>query len=172
MSIIKAVLYQFQIISLTWWIVIGIMAMMLFAIRHKREQIIGNCLIIYASLVLVITVLGRDQIDGLSYSDLFNMNLIGTWVERITGSSIDKHELLLNFFMLMPVGFLYPLATRNGFIPTTLICFLLTTSIELSQFLSRRGWLELTDIVNNTVGAIIGYGIYRFVSLLWEKKRC
>ena len=171
-SIIYAVLYQFQIISLTWWIVIGITSIILFALRHKRDQLIGNCLIIYVILTYIITFLGRKQISGLSYSDLYNIDLIGTWIKRITGSSIDKHELLLNVFMLMPIGFLYPLATRKSIIPTTLVCFLLTTTIEIAQFLSRRGWLELADIVDNTMGAVIGYGIYRLVSLLRENNKC
>ena len=129
-------------------------------------------LIVYIALVYVVTVFGRAGVDPANYAELFNFDLVGTWVSRFTGDAYDRRELFLNFFMLMPLGVLFPAATKKKLLPTVLFCFLITVSVELLQALTGRGWFELTDIVDNTVGSAIGYGIYRLVSLIWSKLKC
>ena len=172
MEIINAVIYVLREIDPVWWIVVVAGAVILAAIRHRREQLIGNILIVYIALVYVVTVFGRAGVDPAYYEDLFNFDLVGTWVSRFTGDAYDRRELFLNFFMLMPLGVLFPAATKKKLLPTVLFCFLITVSVELLQALTGRGWFELTDIVDNTVGSAIGYGIYRLGSLLRSKLKC
>ena len=55
--------------------------------------------------------------------------------------------------------------TKNGyaFAITVLTGILTSLSIEISQLCFRRGLFEWDDIIGNTVGTIIGYGIYKMV---------
>ena len=172
MKIVNAILYQFRTISLSWWIVIGSVATLLLLFRHKREQIIEDLLIIYILTVLASTVLSRSQIIGYSTEDLVNWNLVGTWIERITGDYAHKSELLLNFCMLLPVGVLFPWATKKGYVTTGVVGFSIIILIEFAQLITLRGWFELSDIVDNTIGVMIGYAIYRIGTAIWRKNKC
>ncbi len=172
MKIINAVIYVLREIDPVWWIVLGAGAAVLAAFRHKKRHQIGNVLIVYIAAVYIVTVFGRAELDPARCPDLFNFDLFGTWASRLTGDEYDRYELFLNFFMLMPVGFLFPAATKKKLLPTLLFCFSVTLSVELLQALTVRGWFELADIVDNTVGAAIGYGIFRLGSLLWRKIKC
>ncbi|MCR5665009.1 MAG: VanZ family protein [Oscillospiraceae bacterium] len=172
MEIINAILYQFRVIGLTWWIIIGAVTALLLIFRHKREQMIGNLLIVYLLLILASTVLARSPVRHNTLSELINIDLIGTWARRFTEDIYSRSELLLNFCMLLPVGVLFPWATKKGFGITVLFGFALIVLIELAQLITGRGWFELTDIADNTVGVMIGYGLFRIGEFLWRKAKC
>ena len=78
-------------------------------------------------------------------------------------SERDWRNLILNIFMFVPLGFMLPLVFQSfrTFWKTYLAGFLFTLLIEVSQILFQRGVFELDDILNNLLGAIIGYGFYR-----------
>lgn len=171
MKFLYAILYQMKIISMPWWIVIGVTTALLVIFRHRTEQLPGNLLIIYILAILATTVLARNKINGFEYSDLINMELIKTWEDRLAGNDLDKYELILNFFMLMPIGILFPWASKKGLFATVSFGFVLITVIETAQLLSKRGWFELCDIVDNIIGLVIGYGLFVIGRSLWIKCR-
>ena len=42
-----------------------------------------------------------------------------------------------------------------------LLCgFLLSALIESAQLLFHLGWCDIDDVINNTAGAVVGYGIW------------
>lgn len=160
----------------TWWAIIGAAAVFLLILRHRREQMAGNLLIVYLLFVLASTVLSRTKVQELSYRELMNLDLIGCWLERSRGASANHWELILNFVMLLPFGFLWPVATGRKLPGTLLLGFVLILVIELAQLLTRRGWFELCDIVDNTIGVLLGYGLYavgkRLILRTKEKNNC
>ena len=163
----KSMMRQLRIISLTWWIVIGVAAALLFLLRHKnKRQLLGNCLIVYLMIVFASTVFSRLTVHQ---TDLVNLRLWKTWIDRFSGSASNRAELLLNFFMLMPVGVLFPISFGRRFWQTVLFGFLLTLAIEVLQLVTVRGWFELIDIIDNTIGVVIGYGCYYLGAALWKK---
>lgn len=72
-------------------------------------------------------------------------------------------QIVLNIFMTIPFGLLFPL-TRNRtakFSKTVFFCFLMSLGIEILQPLingSRAS--DITDLITNVIGGMIGYGIY------------
>lgn len=40
----------------------------------------------------------------------------------------------------------------------------LSVFIELSQFIFNLGWCEVDDVISNTLGAMIGWGVIRQIS--------
>ncbi len=163
----NVLLRQLRIIGLNWWIVIGIAAVVLFVMRHKnKRQLLGNCLLIYLMIVITSTVLARRPVYQ---TDLVNFRLLRTWVDHFSGNRFTRAELLLNFFMLFPVGFLMPAAFGRRFWQTVTIGFLFSLAIEVLQLVTVRGWFELSDIVDNTIGAALGYGCYVLVAALRKR---
>ena len=44
------------------------------------------------------------------------------------------------------------------------IGFLCSCGIELSQLITQRGYCQLDDVVTNTVGMLVGWGIWKMLS--------
>ena len=42
----------------------------------------------------------------------------------------------------------------------------LSVGIETLQFVFRKGFSEFDDVMHNTLGCLIGYGMYKVISLL------
>ena len=86
-------------------------------------------------------------------------------------SAREWRNIILNIMMFVPFGFLLPLVSKKFqvFWETYLAGFLLTFLIEMTQLLFNLGICELDDLMNNTVGAMIGYGLYRLFALAVKK---
>ena len=127
----------------------------------------------YCFVVLGVTILFRassllpEPIHGLFYS------YRDAWAHW---SLVSWRNIILNFCMFMPLGFMLPLGTpffRHG-LATGLAGFLFSLFIELIQLITRRGMFEPDDLLGNTVGTLIGYGLYLlgccFLRILRRKK--
>lgn len=68
------------------------------------------------------------------------------------------HQILLNILMFVPVGITLSQKIEWKSIP---LAFCISLIIELTQLLSRRGIFEFDDIIHNTTGAILGYGLLK-----------
>lgn len=80
----------------------------------------------------------------------------------------DWRNLILNIFMLVPFGLLLPYAANifRKFLPTALAGIGFTLVIELTQLILKRGIFEVDDLINNTLGTIIGYGFFLLADYL------
>lgn len=113
----------------------------------------------YLVVVLSVTIMQRSgfwmnqKIMPLFYS------YKDAWVDF---SVISWRNIILNICMFVPLGILLPMGIRffRSFWKVALTGFLLTVFIEVSQLLLKRGMFELDDLMDNTLGAMIGYGIY------------
>ncbi len=76
---------------------------------------------------------------------------------------------LLNIFMFLPLGFLLPLIWKEhrSFIRTALTGLYFSLLIELCQLFNHRA-TDVDDLIMNTLGAVIGWGIWRIYSLLFK----
>jgi glycopeptide antibiotics resistance protein len=79
-------------------------------------------------------------------------------------------NLLGNIIGFVPYGALLPAMRkkRMGFFKTALLSFELTLFIEVSQLVLRVGSCDVDDMILNTLGGCIGYGIYH---LVFQKRR-
>ena len=77
----------------------------------------------------------------------------------------SKRDLLLNLIgnttMFIPTGIMTPLIykNRNGFWKTVLTGFLLSLTIEIIQLPFAVRASDVDDLILNTFGCVIGYGI-------------
>ena len=83
-------------------------------------------------------------------------------------------DFLINILMFVPLGFWLPVGKERFrvFWKTYLVGFLLTVGIESLQLILSLGLFEVADLFNNTMGTMIGYGLYKIVEyfvLLFKK---
>lgn len=78
-------------------------------------------------------------------------------------------QIILNILLFIPFGFTLSTylnchkSPRSLFLPVLLTSFLLSASVEVLQYLTSRGFTEVDDVINNTLGAVIGWWGYERV---------
>lgn len=77
-----------------------------------------------------------------------------------------------NVIGFVPFGALLPVLREKkmGFWKVLLLSFELTLFIEISQLILRVGSCDVDDMILNTLGGCIGYGLYRAAVLFKETK--
>ncbi len=124
------------------------------------KAIIMELLFGYLLFVLMSTVFARERID----TPQVNIDIVETYRYRLKYNIDTKYELLLNILLLLPFGTLFPYLVKRKKLLLTLFCgSLLSVLIESLQFVLKKGTLELTDIVNNSFGVLLGYLIFILV---------
>ena len=88
----------------------------------------------------------------------------------------SRRDMLLNIIgnctMFIPTGIVVPCLYRNlrSFKKTLLTGFLISLAIEIIQLPFAVRASDIDDLILNTLGVIIGYGIYALVRNLGRKK--
>ncbi|MYL65323.1 VanZ family protein [Bacillus hwajinpoensis] len=80
-------------------------------------------------------------------------------------------NIIGNILLFMPLGFLMPLVSKKGksFLIIGIIGFLTSTVIELLQYFVAHRIFDIDDILLNALGALVGYGAYHFVLIIYQK---
>lgn len=75
----------------------------------------------------------------------------------------------MNIIAFVPVGFLAGYAIKKMTLKKVIFVGLcISISIETMQLLFHRGLSEVDDVIHNTIGCIIGYGIYHLTRRVYE----
>lgn len=84
-------------------------------------------------------------------------------------------DIILNIIMFIPFGFFYSLLKNKKLFNVIITSFLFSLFIELTQLLyawtsiySRRT-CDVTDLITNTFGGVIGYFLYKLIYILKRK---
>lgn len=79
-------------------------------------------------------------------------------------------DALMNVMMFVPVGFCTSVLLRRPmWLKILLLSGILSCCIELSQFILSRGSCDINDVINNTVGGLLGYWMYCLVKPVRSK---
>ena len=135
---------------------------------NKFKFGLWSIFVIYIVVVLEATIGHRTS----AYGNI-NLHLFSSYKNAYNSFSIREwRNIILNILMFVPLGFMMPLLFKKckRWYITYLIGFGATLFIEILQLISKRGIFELDDIINNTLGCIIGYGIVIFFISIYEKR--
>jgi len=139
--------------------------------RLNKKKVLGwSVFFIYLVVVLGATMLSRPGFFGntriyplfYSYKDAWTDFSITEW-----------RNIILNICMFVPLGFMLPQLVKKVavFWKVSLVGFLFTLCIELLQLLLKRGIFEPDDLLGNTGGTMIGYGIYCVAVYVVHKRK-
>ena len=147
------------------------------SITFKRE-LIFDFLVFYFLFILFFTVFRKSywpwQIRFDFHRSLKDINWIPFVQTLKMTNGITKVALVYNFLgnilLFIPIGFLMCSIrkTPHHKILTFFSGFFLSVSIEAAQFIFHSGQSDIDDIIFNTVGILLGLGIYH---LLVESKK-
>lgn len=74
-------------------------------------------------------------------------------------------QIFLNILLFVPLGILLPMQYKpyQSFWLTALTGFICSVGIETMQYITGRGLTEVDDVIHNTLGAVIGFAIYKIL---------
>ncbi len=130
--------------------------------------------LLYAMFVCYIfMVFGVTLLSRFAYqTELFRLMPLYSYIEAWHQyKDASWRNIILNIFMLVPFGLLLPYIHKifKKFGPTALAGFTFTLLIEVVQLVLRRGIFEADDLINNTLGTLIGYGLYRLADFIHKR---
>jgi len=81
--------------------------------------------------------------------------------EALRYGKMDLPEIILNIFIFVPFGlFVSVVLEQWSFGKKVILFFSISFFFEVSQYILRVGAFDVTDLINNTLGGIIGLMIY------------
>jgi glycopeptide antibiotics resistance protein/uncharacterized protein (DUF1778 family) len=127
----------------------------------------------YSILIFYITFLYRNYNNEYEARQIILAPLSSYRLAWYSYSSSEWCNIIINILMFIPFGFLIPLYNRKfrSLIYVVISTLFLTTTIELAQLITRKGIFEIDDLINNMLGAIIGYGLILFILNILDKKK-
>ena len=131
--------------------------------KGRGVLLVNTTMYIYLSFVLYFTLM--PMITSLPF--IFNhpyvpMNLI-PFIDIVEGRGDFTRQAVLNIVMTIPFGFLLPCVKRGDstVFKTLLYTLVLSICIEMLQpLINGARSSDITDVITNTIGGIIGYAVY------------
>ena len=140
--------------------------------KGRDLLLINTIMYIYLSFVLYFTLM--PIITSLPF--IFNhpytpMNLV-PFIDVLNGRGDFVRQVGLNVIMTIPFGFLMPLVKKENarLLKVVFYTFLLSLGIELLQpLINGTRSADITDLITNVLGGIIGYIIFLIFKPLTTK---
>lgn len=146
--------------ELIFFVIVLMVVTIIFSILLKKgkinlfQLIAGELLLIFMFIVLGSTVFTRIPKEERA----FKLILFWSWNEVIKGDIELLEENVLNFFLLLPLGFLLPFVfyRKITWYKALLMGLAFSFFIETSQLILHRGLFEWDDMIHNSLGAMVG----------------
>lgn len=108
--------------------------------------------------IFYITVFSRSYNAGVGH----NFSPFWSYRAILEGREELVRENFLNVLLFIPFGLSYAFTFKDvKYWQEFLIGAIISIIIELLQFLLKRGFAEIDDVMHNVLGCILGFGIYK-----------
>ncbi len=140
--------------------------------KGKDILFVNTTMYVYISFVLYFTLMPILTTIPFIFNHPYKPMNLEPFIDVAYGRGDFIRQIVLNVIMTVPFGFLFPLIKNKNpkLLKTVLYTFLLSLSIELLQpLISGSRSSDLTDIITNVLGGIIGYIMYLIFKPLTTK---
>ena len=169
LSLVKKYMLQFDV-GVPKYVILALIVIVigfvvgLYLTRKDQYSFVRNSLLTvfwgYLFFMLCTTLFFRDSSDSLQYQ------FFPFWSYDVLNYKIIA-QLILNILMFVPIGFLLGTIMKEiRWMQVIEIGCLLSAAIEILQLLTRRGVCNIDDVIHNTIGCAIGYGIFRLCNTI------
>lgn len=136
-----------------------------YGLKRGWRRIAGVLLVEYMFLIYCSTVIYRQGYERAGYK----LSPFWSYTAIPYGRTELLAENIMNVVVFVPIGFLLVAGIKGlKCWYALLIGFCLSSSIEILQFVFKKGVAETDDVMHNTVGCMIGYGIYKTGQFMFE----
>lgn len=155
--------------GLSIFIIGSLLFIVIAGFKKGWRKVVNLLLIEYVFLIYCSTVIFRDTNDVVKYRPIS----IKDYKKILEGHIyyIDP-EMAMNVLVFVPLGLLLCAAFKSmKWWQALSIGGGISVSIEILQFVLKRGTTEAGDVLHNTLGCLIGIGLYYLVHGIWCKAR-
>lgn len=145
--------------------IVAVGGAVLLAVRGWKKGAVAAArlfLLVYVALLLCATLVFR----GTKVAPDFRTIPLWHYAEEILSP-----DAIVNVLVFIPVGLaLLPSFRKIRWWQAPIVGLVLSVCIELLQLQLRRGCSDVDDVIHNTLGCLIGCGLYGVAVLMWKKK--
>ena len=135
-------------------------------VLSKRKIITSILCAFYVIIIVRLTLIDRVPVTKRTFKpELFWA--FRSWVRGDTNGKTESIQYIQNILLFVPFGFLFPVKDKTK--DCILCALVLSIAIEITQFVTVMGWCEIDDVISNTLGAIIGFFIFKWVATIYQK---
>jgi len=148
-----------------------VVAIVCYGLKRGWRRIAGLQLVEYIFLIFCSTVIYRRGYEGAGYE----LSPFWSYAATQEGRTELLTENIMNVVAFVPIGLLLGVCIKGLKLwHAFLVGACLSVSIEVLQFILKKGFSELDDVMHNTLGCMIGFGVYAVARYGYEmacKKR-
>lgn len=138
---------------------------------NKKQRNLSIGLFIIYFLFLIWIILFKLQLSFAYLDHIRNINLIPFSGSVIVNGKVDFSEIIDNVLAFVPYGiFICMLKSQSSFTIKVIPIFMTSLLFEILQFIFAIGASDITDLIANTLGGIIGIGIFFVMSKIFKEK--
>lgn len=139
--------------------------------KGNRQQNLTKILFAVYILILVWILLFKMS---LSIDELYkdrSINIVPFMGSVIVNGRVDISEIVNNIVIFIPVGIYVCMLKKDwSFLRQTSVGFFISLGIEVLQFILAIGATDITDLIGNTFGGIVGIGVFYLFSKMFKDK--
>jgi len=137
-----------------------------------KSKKITLILMIFYLIALIWVIIFKLEFSIKELPQIRNINLIPFNQPAIVNGKADISEIVLNVLAFIPYGlFIHILMDEKSMLKKLLIIFATSFILELIQYIFAIGASDITDIISNTSGGIIGVVVSMFMEKLLRENR-
>lgn len=139
--------------------------------KDKRQKILTIGLFIVYAFLLVWLILFKFQTNISDFGHIRNINLIPFAASMVVNGKIELREIIYNVLVFIPMGiYINIFKSKWSFIQKILPCLGVSLLFEVIQYTFAIGASDITDIIGNTFGGIIGIGMYGLIKRIFKDR--
>lgn len=144
----------------------------------RRIRVVGGLLFIIYMVSLIYLLFFAESYGRTNGLEEYRYNLVPFREIRrylrypeVLGPYAVLTNLVGNVVGFLPFGAILPVLKRNmrSFWKILLLSFEFTAVIEVTQLITRVGSFDVDDMILNTLGGVLGYGIFTLCNRLRRK---
>ena len=136
---------------------------------NNKTNKLTNVLFIIYLIALFWIIVFKFNVQFSYMGNMRSINLIPFSESLIINGKLHFSEIIMNVVIFLPLGIYVEILFKRWIIGKKLFLFFLISLIcEGFQFILGVGASDITDIINNTLGGIIGLMIYKGIEKVFK----
>ena len=138
--------------------------------KRKRKFGVSVLFLIYLAL-LVWIILFKLQFNINDLDTVRKINIIPFYYDKEIGVDFHIKEVLENLLIFVPMGiYLQMLLFKSKSYLKLLIIAGISLLLEITQYILAIGSSDITDLITNTAGGLLGIALYSIVARLLKSR--
>ena len=126
---------------------------------NRKKNLLMGLLTFYVILILIISIFSREPGSRVGVSLIPGE----TWTREWQGRAYVIENVLLYIpFGMLGIGVCYYVNRRGIYV--VLASFLLSLTVEVTQYVTQMGYFQVDDLLTNTLGTLLAVILCKFIT--------